>query len=68
MKLLKKIYLNISLYTTKYQFRVAKSVWYNCRIYEPGTISEKASYNTVCKYESRVRELERIQQEKRRTI
>jgi hypothetical protein len=58
MKLLKKIYLKISLYFAKYQFREAKSIWYNISG-ETGSISERASYNTVCKYESRVKELER---------
>jgi hypothetical protein len=59
MKLLKKIYLNIDLYFTKYQFREARSVWYNCRIYEPGTISEQAAYNVLCKYENKVHDLKR---------
>lgn len=59
MKILKKINLRIKLHFTKYQFREARSIWYTARIYEPGSITEQATYNVLCDYESKVKNLKR---------
>jgi len=48
MRLINRIILRIKLYFAEYQFREAKSIWYNSR----GTSSEEAAYNVLLKYQS----------------